>query len=65
MSIEAASPGAASGGSDILIGSLVIAAALCVILIMCAWSRRTIERIAAKRLKSARDITRDLKNGGT
>ena len=48
---------------EVLIGFAVVAGALGLIVYLVVWSRRTIERIARKRLRSAREILRDI-NGG-
>ena len=48
--------------TDAIIGSVVVVVALAVITALVAWSRRTINLIADRNLKSARDITRELSN---
>lgn len=50
--------------TDIIIGSIVIVLALGLIIFLVAWSSRAINKIARKGLRSARDITRELSNGG-
>ena len=45
---------------EVLIGFAVVAGALGLIVYLVVWSRRTIERIARKRLGSAREILRDI-----
>ena len=48
---------------DVVIGVVLLVAALTVLTVFTAWSRRIINRIAAKRLGSARDIVKDMTNG--
>jgi hypothetical protein len=45
---------------DTVIGLIVLAAALAVLGLLTFWSRRTIERIAARHLGSLREVIRDL-----
>ena len=49
---------------DIVIGVVVVVAVLVVMSALTLWSCRAITRIADKKLFSARDIVRELKNGG-
>jgi len=48
---------------DILLGSILIACALGILIGLVAWSRHIIDTIARKKLGSARDIVRELRNG--
>jgi len=48
--------------TTILVGCILVAAALVVMVLLVLWSRRTINRIARERLHSARDIVRELNN---
>lgn len=45
---------------DLIIGSMIILLSLVFILYIVLWSRKTIERIRAKKLKSAREIIQDI-----
>lgn len=49
---------------DVWIGLVVIAVALGVLTVLVFWSRRTIERIARSKSRSAREITKDLRRDG-
>ena len=46
--------------TDAIIGSVLVVLALAIITALVMWSRKTINLIADKNLKSARDITREL-----
>ena len=48
---------------DIIIGIIIIAGAIGLITYLTFWSKRTIERIDKKKLKTAREILKDLQNG--
>jgi len=50
--------------TDVVIGSIAIVVSLGFITYLVLWSRRVINRIARKGLRSARDITRELNDGG-
>jgi hypothetical protein len=47
-----------------LIGCGAILAAICGIVVLTFWSRRTIERIARSDSQTAREITKELQSGG-
>jgi hypothetical protein len=49
---------------DTVVGVILVVASLVAIGALVCWSRRTINRIADKKLESARDIIRDLRNVG-
>jgi len=49
--------------AEAAIGSLIVVAALAVLLVLVVWSRRAINRIAERDLKSVRDIVKDFQNG--
>ena len=46
--------------TDMIIGVIVVVAALGLVIYLTLWSRRTIERIAKGSGRSAREITREL-----
>ena len=46
-----------------IIGCGVLAASLCLLIWLVAWSRRAINRIAHHDLRSARDIVKELRHG--
>ena len=48
--------------TDSLVGGAVVILALAFIVYLVAWSRRAIEKIAARDLRSVRDIVRELKD---
>jgi len=47
---------------DSLLGCIIVVVALSSITYLVLWSRRTIERIARKRLSSVREILEDLRD---
>ena len=49
---------------DLWVGLVVIATALSLLTVLVFWSRRTIERIARTKSRSAREITKDLSRDG-
>ena len=49
---------------DVYIGCILVAFALTSVTALILWSRRTIERIARKGYRSARETAKDLQNGG-
>ena len=48
---------------DIILGIIVIVGGLCFISYLNFWSRRTIDRIARKRLSSIREIIKEFRHG--
>ena len=49
---------------ETIAGVAIIVVAVAINLYLVLWSRRAINRIADKELNSARDIVRDLRDGG-
>ncbi len=49
---------------DTIVGVVLVAVAVIANICLVFWSRRAINRIADRKLNSARDIVRDLRNGG-
>jgi len=49
--------------AGIIVGCLLLVAALAVVVGLTVWSRQIIERIAARKLRSAREIVRELNHG--
>ena len=45
---------------EILLGCLVLGAALCIVTYLVLWSRRTIDRIAESDARSAREIEKEV-----
>lgn len=48
---------------DIILGIIIIVGGLCFISYLIFWSRRTIDRIASKRLSSIREIVKEFHHG--
>ena len=48
---------------DTVIGIVLLVVSLCSILALTLWSRRLIDRIAAREAKTAREILKELGNG--
>ena len=48
---------------DLTVGCILIVSALATLIGLVAWSHRIINRIAERKLESARDIMRDLSDG--
>jgi hypothetical protein len=48
---------------DIILGIIIIVCGLCFISYLIFWSRRTINRIANKRLSSIREIVKEFRHG--
>jgi len=49
--------------AETIAGTSIVVAALMLLVGLVAWSRRAIERIAERDLKSVRDIVKDFRNG--